>query len=325
LPVATFSDEIPSVDELAERLHNWIHDLDPSRWSSIALDSARFQLTRLRGDMERRMAAWAASPAAGRAEERLRDAWKDLLLAMPDPSRIGDARAEWSEIHAMLTPRYEALATALREHGRRVQHLRPTNFARSGFHLSMGLGVALAFETILTPRTALYVAIAWCVWSWSLEITRRIFPSWNEILMRVFGPIARHHERYRVNSATWFGTGLLVIAFTSPNIAGILGVLAVGVGDPIAGYVGRKFGRTKIVHGRSLEGSLGFAAASFLTGLFWIHTFHTELSMDIGAVLAGTAAIVGAVVELTARRIDDNFAIPVFAGWATAVVHSLLT
>ncbi len=325
MTVATFSDEIPSVDELAERLHSWLHDLDPSRWSNTALDSARAQLAKLRRDMERRAAAWAASPAAGRAEERLRDAWKELMLALPEPSRIGDARAEWNEVHTLLAPRYEALATALREHGRRVQHLRPTNLARSGFHLSMGLGVALAFETILTPRTALYAAIAWCVWSWSLEITRRIYPRWNDVLMAVFGPIARHHERYRVNSATWLGTGLLVIALTSPNIAGVLGLLAVGVGDPVAGYVGRKFGRTKIIHGRSLEGSLGFAAASFAIGMLWIHTFHTELSLGVGAILAATAAIVGSVIELTSRRLDDNFAIPVFAGWATAVVHSLLS
>ena len=81
-----------------------------------------------------------------------------------------------------------------------------------------------------------------------------------------------------------------------------------------AAIIGRRYGRIKLVNGRTLEGTLTFVAVGTLVATPWLALVW---GMDSGLALklAFFGALAGGIAELFSRRVDDNLSIPV----ATAV------
>ena len=96
--------------------------------------------------------------------------------------------------------------------------------------------------------------------------------------------------------------------------------MVLGLGDPAAAIVGRRFGRTPVGDGRTLEGTLAFVAVGFVAAA------STLLILGhpgpIG-VLAVAGAVGGAVGEILSRRIDDNLMIPVLSASSVVAVRWL--
>lgn len=197
--------------------------------------------------------------------------------------------------------------------------VRPANLRRSLFHVASGF-TALALLRLMPSRTALIAtAASLAVFAWTLEIGRRRSRGMNELLMRLLGPIAHPEERHRVNSSTWYLTALLMLACFSPLRSAEVAVLVLGIADPIAGFIGRRYGRTKIRARRSLEGTLAFVTAGGLAALAWLSFAYPTLSIGARVGLAAAAAVVGAIAEVASTRADDNFTIPIAAAVATSI------
>lgn len=200
---------------------------------------------------------------------------------------------------------------------------RPANTTRSLFHVASG-ALSLALIRLLPGRTWLIaVSLTIAVAAWSMEAARRRSPAANELLMRFFAPIAHPQERYRVNSSTWYVTALVILALFFPLRAAEIGVVVLGLADPAAGFIGRRFGRTRIRTGRSLEGTLAFVVAGTLGALAALVAFHA-LPWSSRITLALVGAVAGAVAELVSTRFDDNFTIPLTVAIAASTAQLLL-
>lgn len=307
----------------ADEVHAFLVSLDVSRWQV----SMRSSLDRTLADCQRRAAElharYALDDRADEAEACLRTAALQLAEALPDPVAWRATRAEEiTRIQERLEPLYESVARALARSGMpTVQRSHPTNMLRSSLHMALGLGVVALYEHLLTPTTALLAAGGFVAWAWSTEGIRRLSPRFNDRIMAFFGPVARQHEYNRVNSGTWFGTALLVLVLTAPDPASVLGLTALAVGDPVAGIVGRRFGRIRFASGRSLEGTLGFMGSAWIVSLGVLALYHADLGWGLGLAMATATAVSGGLAELWSRRVDDNLSIPLVAGWAAALVH----
>ncbi len=298
--------------ELADDLSDLLAELDPALFQIEAADTARATLVRIRNDVQS-LSTQHAKPGAAQSE--LSKALNALQRALPDPASILSL-ADFAALHQEVWPIYEQLAEALHNEGETAKPVRPDNKLRSLVHMAIGVGVALAYETVLTPWLATALAVLWAGWAWTLEGARRASPKVNALCMRAFGPIAREHERTHVNSATWFGTGILIASVLWAPLPGIMALLAAAVGDPSAGFVGRRWGRTRLYLGRSLEGSLAFAVATFVVGASWAWVFHSEEGLTACLVAPAAAAVTGAVVEHLSSTVDDNLAILIASGGA---------
>jgi dolichol kinase len=200
---------------------------------------------------------------------------------------------------------------------------RPANTTRSLFHVASG-ALSLALIRLLPGRTwMILVSLTIAIAAWSMEAARRRSPEANDRLMRFFGAIAHPQERYRVNSSTWYVTALLILATFFPLRAAELGVVVLGLADPAAGLIGRRFGRTRLRTGRSLEGMLAFVVVGTLGALVALIAFH-ELPWSSRITLALVGAIAGAVAELVSTRFDDNFTIPLTVAVAASAAQLFL-
>ena len=87
----------------------------------------------------------------------------------------------------------------------------------------------------------------------------------------------------------------------------------------------RRFGRRRITHNRSLEGSFAFLAATFTIAVLVFRWGNEGTPLSI-ALTSASIAVVATVCELLPLRIDDNLTIPIavgFAAWAFALLFGV--
>jgi len=154
-----------------------------------------------------------------------------------------------------------------------------------------------------------------------VESGRRFIPKFNDWLMeKVFHKVSRPHERFQINSATYYVWGLFLMVMLFPKEACLLGVLTLGFGDPIASIVGQRYGKIKIFKEKSLEGALAFWLAGFAICLIYQLIYIPQIPLLDIIKISSIVAFVGALTELFTIKIDDNFSIPVIS----ALVASFL-
>jgi len=309
---------------IALELHALLKDLDPSRWRLEREQRARDRIARAAARLSGLLRDTAdATPAQGL---RVRLAELRALLREEVPAGgldVAQRGSAWAGFRERLHRAYEALCLHLERHAIEVPAVRPTNYRRSLFHLAISVLAMVLIERVLDARLKGLVPLGFAVSFWLLEGLRRISQGANDFMLWLLRHIVHPHERfrYRVNSSTWYGTALAILGlfFSLPVCIAALAVL--GVGDPVAALVGRKWGVTKLVGEKSLEGSVAFAVSGFMASLIALRLWHPELGMTESAVMSLGAALPAAVVELVSgRRIDDNFSIPVTAALGAAAV-----
>lgn len=309
----------------ALQLHGLLGQIDPARWRPEVEARVRHSLTELHAAMDRLVQSLDARGPFAAIRDALVDAMRLLADAVPAPG-LGrrDARAAWKTFRCDLTHAYERLSKNLEAWDIHVPALRPTNYARNVLHVGSGTAAALTLWAFPSQSILVGIIGSVTVWAWSVETLRRRSPKLNAWMMWAFGPVAHPHETHRVNSATWYATALLVLALLDIHVASLVALLVLGYGDPMAAIIGRRFGRTKLVNGRSLEGTAAFVLAGGAVATVALTLAYPTLPWSTALLTAFAGAFVGSLAELFSRRIDDNFSIPLTAAAAATVVLHLL-
>lgn len=143
------------------------------------------------------------------------------------------------------------------------------------------------------------------------DILRQKNPGLNRQLLKAFRPIMRSTEVNRLAGTTYLLSGALLIAviFNSGVVA--LSLLFLAFADPLASYIGIKYGKDKIFGHKSVQGFVAaFVVCATLTGLYLSYSRVVEHILIV-SLLGG---LVGALAELIPfSRLDDNFTMPVFS------------
>jgi dolichol kinase len=290
--------------DLALQLHKVLSDIDTARWRDEMAGKLRPKLEELRRALQSR------------------PQHHELAEALGPPADA--TKSTWLEFKKRVQPAYMDLAKRLQAASIHVPSLRPTNYARNLFHITSATVGVLCIEFLSAPRILLGIAIAWAAFAWGCEISRRLDPRINTFLMKAFGSVAHPHEAHRVNSATWYATALVLLALTHSTVLCVAGVAVLGLGDPMAALIGRRFGRIRLINGRSLEGTLAFIVAATAATFALLMIFHPVMGLGVSVVLALAAAVFGAVAELVSLRIDDNFSIPLSAAAGVGLLATVL-
>lgn len=305
--------------DVALELHRLLREFDPAAFRDELSAGLRERLDALSA----RLRTLLDEGPADRGLQGLYDRLAEVKRSLDEQAgRLAVRGRNWRSAHRQLQMAYQHLAEGLRRYEVHVPALRPTNYLRNVFHAAGGLAAVALVEFVLTPASMLWVAAAFCAYAWSMEAARRLIPGVNDRLMKLYGKVAHPHEWHRVNSATWFTTALLLLALTGRPMLAAIACAVLGLADPAAALVGRRYGRTRLVNGRSLEGSLAFFVVGFAASLAITAGLH-GFGLGVAAIGAAGAAAVAALVELFSRRIDDNLTIPLAAAAGAWVALAL--
>ena len=140
----------------------------------------------------------------------------------------------------------------------------------------------------------------------------------NRSVLRLFQPIMRKSEVDRLAGTTYLLTGVILIASIFDRGVVALSLLFLAFADPIASYVGIKYGKDKIFGHKSVQ---GFMAAFFVCALLcyiYLSSNGVHEHLLIASLLAG---LVGALAELIPLgKIDDNFTMPVLSSIGLSIL-----
>ncbi len=188
---------------------------------------------------------------------------------------------------------------------------------RQAFHACNALWGVLAYHAVV-PRPVAIAAVGGLTTLYGLaELLRLRRPAVQaEILAHpLFGRIIRPHELDRVSGGFWFGLGVLATIVLYPREVVEAACLVLGFGDAASTVVGTRWGTIKLAGGRSLQGTVAFAAASLAAVALFRFAAYADRPLTLLA-WAGVAAVVGALTEAASTRVDDNLTVPVITGAA---------
>jgi dolichol kinase len=318
---------LASRDVLAE-VYELLVTLDPARWRDDLDDAAREKLTlitehlqELNQRFERRNEDASLDHLRERFEVLSRVCEEFREKATDSRERL---RTEWAQLRTRLHPEYAMIASSLREDAIAVPCVRPTNITRSVMHVLFAVTILLSIQFWMTPNIMIGVSSLFAVWAWNMEFFRRRSERLNLALMKLFDPVAHPHEVYGINSGTWYSTAMLLVATTSTPLVSSVAVMILGLADPAAGTVGRRFGKRKLVGSRTLVGTTTFVIVGVLTAWLVITLFGPAYTPFQLFVMVTVAAISGAIGELFGGRLDDNLTIPVTSAWGLSLAMMFL-
>lgn len=311
--------------------HALLRDFDPTHFKSNQEAALKERLEDLERKLQELVDAHDKSNNMEAVEPYLHSLKEALHTHLPH-ERVQAMSASWTQFRQQAIPIYEQLAEALKDYNAAVpsfRHTRPTNYKRNLFHVGIAL-FCVALVQFVPPMTSLgfwlitIIAGSFALTGWALEISRRQSKWVNDMCMKLFAHVAHPHELHHINSSTWYTTALFLISLSqSPLLCTVsLGIL--GVSDPAAAIIGKRYGRTRFANGRSLEGTLTFILTGTLAAVGLLAIFHPQLNVVHGLWIALAGAIVGGLVELWIEFIDDNLAIPITSILASALMAWLL-
>ena len=199
------------------------------------------------------------------------------------------------------------------------------HWQRKVFHV-LGIGAA-GFTYALTPTTPLEACVILGVFAAafvSLDALRFYLPALNKKVKRDFGAFMRDYELDGLSGSSWFLFAALITLAAYPKMAAALGMIYLALGDPLASFVGVKWGRIRLPGGKSLEGSLALFGVCALVG-WGVLTQVVGLGLGAAAAVAVPSAAAAAVAEwLPVKRLDDNFVVPILTGGVATVLLALV-
>lgn len=306
---------------LAQDLHGAIASMEPQTLRRTGTGPVHNHLQQLRQRIPPVLSQVTRVREMSMVQQALTRIAQVLEDLPPSDATQRSARRDWRRFRAKLHRAYAMWSRALAAWDIHVPHLRPFNPTRNLFHAGWATIAALILG-LFPDRTLLLACITpILVWAWTMEGLRQRWPSLNRWLMRAFAPVAHPHEHHRVNSATWYTTALFILALLDIPTASMVALIVLGYADPAAAFLGRRFGRVPLLHGRTLEGTLGFFVVGTVAS--WTALASVTATPPGHALLIGVAgSFAGAVAELLSRRIDDNLSIPLTSALAAqAALH----
>ncbi len=183
----------------------------------------------------------------------------------------------------------------------------------------MACGLFFPLLTLWLPRQAVIISLAVITIVFvGLDIVRFFIPGLSQWAFRNFRLFLRDSETATLTGASYLLISSLIIFILFPVEIAILSLVFLAVGDPLAGIIGRRFGRTRLLK-KSLEGTTACLCGCVAVGLVF---YQAGLGLALLSVLAG--AVTAALAELVPLPLNDNLRIPISASLVMLVMEAAL-
>ncbi|MBI4665873.1 MAG: hypothetical protein HY751_05605 [Nitrospinae bacterium] len=177
---------------------------------------------------------------------------------------------------------------------------------RKLFHALAASIIPALYHLEVLPRGVIVAAVTLLavLWIW-VDSARLKLPRFNTWVMARFSFLMKKKEAHSVSGVSYLLGGTAIALLLFPPAVAVSTLFFIALGDPAAAVIGKRFGTIKLLHGRSLQGSLAMLAVCLVVARF-IGGFAWPVS------IAG--ALVATLAELYSGRIDDNLMVPILAG-----------
>lgn len=198
---------------------------------------------------------------------------------------------------------------------------KETHIARKIWHV-LGVGTMLWLYYILPYQVALGVGTGLCVVLITLDSIRLKFPPFKKLIMFFMRPFMREEERNKFTGLSWMCLGFWALILLFERNIVILTMFFVMLGDPLAAYIGTKYGKDKIGD-KSLQGFLACFVACMIVA--FIHLRITDFNSArilYAGLLAGLFGSVSELIQIP--NVDDNLSMPLLSGLSLYLLFNVI-
>lgn len=187
---------------------------------------------------------------------------------------------------------------------------------------------AVHFGSLIIPASAIFIPkmemvlilVSLASGMLVVDIVRSRNRVFRKFFMGLFGRVLRGKEQDggMTASTVLMASAAMTILLFRTEIA-VSALVFLSVGDSFAALVGRKFGRTVLVSGRTLEGSLA-ALLSCLVFSLPLMQISAARGWTLSPAGLAAGALAATLAELFEMPLDDNLRIPVLAGFVMEMI-----
>ena len=185
------------------------------------------------------------------------------------------------------------------------------HLARKSWHMTTVMGIVF-IHLYVPPNIIDFILIGAWILCLTIELSRLKYKSVNRIMISIFGVFMRKKEIYNLTGLTYLLAGVTLLHLVFPYNISTLSLLFLCFADPIASYIGIRFGKKKILGKKTWAGFWGAFGVSLIASVIFFNVYDIQTSIPIiPLILAG---LVGAISEVVSSNIlDDNLVIPVLS------------
>lgn len=190
------------------------------------------------------------------------------------------------------------------------------HIARKVWHCSTGvLGLWVFLTSNMPAQWWGQMLICAAMVGFLLELIRLKSPNINQAFCQIAGPLMRKSEYSAPTGFAFYALGVGMAIMLFDREVALLACSYLVFADPVAAFVGVKYGKTKIWNGRSIEGTLAFFGVALMTNLAFYHfgMFSEVSNFVLFSIITASSAALAEVV-CNNKYLDDNLVIPVLAG-----------
>ncbi len=182
--------------------------------------------------------------------------------------------------------------------------------ARKIWHVAGVFAIFTGWNYLSFMASMIALCIVWLIFV-PVDIIRQNNKLVNETFTQMFRPIMRSSELNRLAGTTYLITGVILIALLFNRGVVGLSLLFLAFADPLASFIGIKYGKDKIFGHKSVQGFV--AAFVVCTLMCFLYLFYNQVTQHviIGSLLAGLAGATAELIPL--GKLDDNFTMPVLS------------
>lgn len=195
--------------------------------------------------------------------------------------------------------------------------------SRRLFHMSCGFIVASAYLFTLSHQRIIYFLGTTACVVYILDQMRISYPKLAKKFAKGTKYLLRAEEQLKESAAIPYVMATLLTILSFPKIIAVISIYTLAFADPLSALIGIKFGRHKIVKGKSLEGSLAFFMATFGSAIFvfYITGALNQSTIIVSAILG----ITGSIFEMMPIKLDDNLTIPLFSAFILRILFFIFS
>lgn len=175
------------------------------------------------------------------------------------------------------------------------------NFVRRKLWRYMGLLFPALAYPLWGPVVFRYIVVIAGLIALILELIRRYSKSLNRILKKIFKPVSKSEETYKVSGTSYFLMGC-AIAGLFPIPYSLISIVMLALGDSWAVLVGKKWGKHQWLQGKSIEGNIACFLICLASGAVYMNLIGSPVSYFILIV----GALSATMVEGLGNWLNDN-------------------
>lgn len=186
------------------------------------------------------------------------------------------------------------------------------HWARKIWHMASVFVMFAIYRVVPNSYSLTILMVSWCLFV-PLDFYRHRNSALNDFLIHFFRPILRTGEVNKLAGTSYLLTGVLAVTLLLPRPVVSVTLLFLAFADPLASYVGIRYGKDKILGQKTIQGFMAAYVVCFLCSFIFLYS--TTIPSGRLFAFCLLSGLVGALAELVPiGKLDDNLTLPILSG-----------